>query len=305
MHESRRRRGVWRIIFWAAFIGALLCLAVTVGYYCSRYWTARKYAQVRDEVALDQTERITETEEPGANPTLEEIENAEFTGMVIGPEPKIPLEVLTDAENHPVDFEKLEEINPELYAWIRIPGTKIDYPVAQHEGEDQTYYLKHDLYRTPQFAGCIFSQEPSAKDLSDPVTVLYGHNMRNESMFQNLYHFLKEEEMEEDRYVYVYTKDQTLVYRIYCATYGDNRNITQAYDFAEPEELENYIEDTKHPRFMEARTSRVDEVSTEDRILTLSTCVYGQPSERLLVHAVQLYGSESETETEIQTGNNG
>ena len=305
MHESRRGRRVWRIIFWAALIGALLCLAVTVGYYCSRYWTARKYAQVRDEVALDQTERITETEEPGANPTLEEIENAEFTGMVIGPEPKIPLEVLTDAEDHPVDFEKLEEINPELYAWIRIPGTKIDYPVAQHQGEDQNYYLKHDLYRTPQFAGCIFSQEPSAKDMTDPVTVLYGHNMRNESMFQNLYHFLKEEEMEEDRYVYIYTKDRTFVYRIYCATYGDNRNITQAYDFAEPEELENYIEDTKHPRFMEARTSRVDEVSTEDRILTLSTCVYGQPSERLLVHAVQMYGSESETETEIQTGNNG
>ena len=154
-------------------------------------------------------------------------------------------------------------------------------------------------------SGAVFSQEPSAKDMTDPVTVLYGHNMRNESMFQNLYHFLKEEEMEEDRYVYIYTKDRTFVYRIYCATYGDNRNITQAYDFAEPEELENYIEDTKHPRFMEARTSRVDEVSTEDRILTLSTCVYGQPSERLLVHAVQMYGSESETETEIQTGNNG
>ena len=305
MREAKRGHTVRRIIFWTALMGALLCLAVTVGYYCSRYWVARKYEELRDQVSPVQSETVSETEEQGANPTLEEIENAEFTGIIDAPEPKIPKEVLTDAEDRPVDFEKLTAINPELYAWIRIPGTKIDYPVAQHEGEDQTYYLKHDLYRTPQFAGCIFSQEPSAKDMTDPVTVMYGHNMRNGSMFQNLYSFLEEDALKDDRYVYVYTQGQMLVYRIYCATYGDNRNITQAWDFSEPEELEKYIEDTKHPRSMEARTAEPDEVTTEDRILTLSTCVYQQPGVRLLVHAVLIYRSETGEETETQTGSNG
>ena len=288
MKNKNRDRVITRVVFWGALIGALLCLAVTVGYYWSRYWSARNYEKLRNEAAQVQSESVTEAQSEALNsaPTLEEIEAAEFTGIIDAPEPKIPREVLTDAEDHPVDFAKLKEINPEIYAWIRIPDTNIDYPVAQHSGEDQTDYLKHDLYGTPQFAGCIFSQEPSATDLSDPVTVLYGHNMRNGSMFQNLYHFLEEGALENEPYVYMYTDGHTFVYRIYAAYYYDDRNITQNYDFTDSEDLEKYIEDTKKPRSMAEQTSKTDEVDTEDRILTLSTCVAGQPGERVLVQAV-------------------
>jgi len=288
MKNKNRDRVITRVVFWGALIGALLCLAVTVGYYWSRYWSARNYEKLREDVAQIQSELVTEVQSKATNsaPTLEEIEAAEFTGIIDAPEPKIPEEVLTDAEDHPVDFAKLKEINPEIYAWIRIPGTNIDYPVAQHSGEDQTYYLKHDLYGTPQFAGCIFSQAPSAKDLSDAVTVLYGHNMKNGSMFQNLYHFLEEGALDDAPYVYMYTDGHTFVYRVYAAYYYDDRNITQVYDFTEREDLEKYIEDTKKPRSMSEQTSKTDEVDTEDHILTLSTCVAGQPGERVLVQAV-------------------
>ena len=288
MMDKKRGRTISRVVFWIALIGALVCLAVTVGYYWSRYWSARNYEKLREDVAQIQSELVTEVQSEAMNstPTLEEIEAAEFTGIIDAPEPKIPQEVLTDAEDHPVDFAKLKEINPEIYAWIRIPDTNIDYPVAEHAGEDQTYYLKHDLYGTPQFAGCIFSQEPSAKDLSDPVTVLYGHNMKNGSMFQNLYHFVEEDALEQDPYVYMYTDGHTCVYRIYAAYYYDDRNITQVYDFTDREDLEKYIEETKKPRSMAEQTAKTDEVDISDRILTLSTCVAGQPSERLLVQAV-------------------
>lgn len=288
MMDKKRGRTVWRVIFWLALIGALLCLAVTVGYYWSRYWSARNYEKLRDDVAQVQTDSVTEVQKESvvSDPTLEEIEAAEFTGIIDAPAPKIPEEVLTDAEDHPVDFDKLKEINPEIYAWIRIPDTNIDYPVAQHSGEDQTYYLKHDLYGTPQFAGCIYSEEPSAKDFTDPVTVLYGHNMKNGSMFQNLYHFIEEGALKEDTYVYVYTYAHTYVYRIYAAYYGDDRNISQIYDFTLQEDLEEYLDTTTKPRSMEAQTSRTEEIDINDRILTMSTCVYGQPSIRLLVQAV-------------------
>ena len=288
MMDKKRGRTISRVVFWIALVGALVCLAVTVGYYWSRYWSARNYEKLREDVAQIQSELVTEVQSEAMNstPTLEEIEAAEFTGIIDAPEPKIPQEVLTDAEDHPVDFAKLKEINPEIYAWIRIPDTNIDYPVAQHAGEDQTYYLKHDLYGTPQFAGCIFSQEPSSKDLSDPVTVLYGHNMKNGSMFQNLYHFVEEDALEQDPYVYMYTDGHTCVYRIYAAYYYDDRNITQVYDFTDQEDLEKYIEETKKPRSMAEQTAKTDEVDISDRILTLSTCVAGQPSERLLVQAV-------------------
>ena len=304
MHNRRGSRPglVWKVIFWGSLIGALLCLAVTVGYYWSRYWTAREYEKLRGEVAMteeaagtpegeDPTLTDAEREALLADPTLEEVQQAAFTGQMEGPAPKIPEEVLTDAQESPIDFEKLSAINPDLYAWIRIPDTQIDYPIAQRMGEDnQEYYLHHDLYGTPQFAGCIFSQEPNAKDFSDPVTVLYGHNMKNGSMFQNLYKFTQEEFFDrEHNYVYVYTPDGTLIYEVYACYYSDDRNILENLDFSEPEDLEKYVEGSRQPRDMGALTKEDVPVTVKDNILTLSTCVYGYPGSRLLVQAVLLY----------------
>lgn len=240
---------------------------------------------MRSEAAEEQP---AETERPVY--TLEEIEAAEFTGVIDGPGPVIPEEVLSGAEENPVDFDKLREINAELYAWIRIPGTVIDYPVAQHKGEEQEYYLHHDLYGDPQFVGCVFSQTPNAQDFSDPVTVLYGHNMKNGSMFAGLHSFLDPSSLEDGpRYIYIYTESATYIYEVYSAYPADNRNILQSYDFTDEAALKEYVDSTIHPRSMEAIVSDGVSVTTEDKILTLSTCIGGMPNQRLLVQAVLIY----------------
>ena len=291
------KRTFWRIIFWISIIGAVICVAVSVWYYWSRYQSAQKYEELRQEVleGSGDTDGQDDTAqaEPGANPTLEEVENAEFTGQRDGPAPRIPEEVLTDAEESPVDFEKLQAINPELYAWIRVPGTQINYPVAQHEGEEQQFYLHHDLYGTPQFVGCIFSQEPNAKDFSDPVTVLYGHNMRNGSMFQNLHLYTQADAFKnEHNYVYVYMPNKMLIYEIYSAYAYDNRNILETNDFSDSEVFDKYIQESLKPHSMIAKVKDGIKVTTDDKILTLSTCITGQPGQRLLVQAVLLYGKD-------------
>lgn len=243
---------------------------------------------MRSEVTEETEEQPSETERPVY--TLEEIEAAEFTGVIDGPGPVIPEEVLSGAEEDPVDFARLREINPELYAWIRVPGTVIDYPVAQHEGDEQEYYLHHDLYGDPQFVGCVFSQVPNAKDFSDPVTVLYGHNMKNGSMFAELHSFLDPAAFEDGpRYVYIYTENATFIYEIYSAYPADNRNILLNYDFADEAVLEEYVDSTIHPRSMEAVVNDEVAVTAEDKILTLSTCIGGMPNQRLLVQAVLIY----------------
>ena len=283
-------------------------MAVTVWYYWNRYQSALKYDALRQEV-LEQSADGANAAGAGAdgyddgtgdgssedlsNPTLEQVENAEFTGEREGPAPKIPTEVLNDAQDNPVDFEKLKAINPELYAWIRIPGTQIDYPVAQHAGEAQQYYLHHDLYGNPQFVGCIFSQEPNALDFSDPVTVLYGHNMRNGSMFQNLHMFTQAGTFDkEHNYVYIYLPGKTLIYEIYSAYHYDNRNILESFDFSDREILTKYIEESLKPHSMAAMVKEGVTVTPDDKILTLSTCIAGAPSSRLLVQAVLLYGKD-------------
>ena len=282
-----------RVVSVVCLLGAIACGVITAWYYISTWQTEARYAQLRKEMA--QTEKEQEAaaaeEETAHTFTIEEIENAEFTGMIDAPAPVIPKEVLTDAESSPVDFDKLSEINPELYAWIRIPDTQIDYPIAQHAGEDQAYYLHHDLYGNPQFAGCIYSEEPAAKDFSDPVTVLYGHNMKNGSMFQNLYRYLDPDVFGgDDNYIYIYTRDMTLIYEVYAVYYGDDVNISVKYDFTDETELSDYLEGTLSPRSMGELVRDDIPVTVDDHVLTLSTCIFGVPSERLLVQAVLRQG---------------
>ena len=79
----------------------------------------------------------------------------------------------------------LQEINSDVYAWIRIPGTYVDYPVAQSKVDDN-YYLHRSIYKKYLFAGMIYTQSCNSLDFNDPVTVVYGHNMRSTTMFTSL-----------------------------------------------------------------------------------------------------------------------
>ncbi|MFR2213338.1 MAG: sortase domain-bontaining protein [Ruminococcus sp.] len=73
-------------------------------------------------------------------------------------------------------------MNPEIIAWIRIPDTRIDYPVVQ--GTDNEYYLKHTFKKTEHVAGSIFLDKDNSPDFSNRKSILYGHNMKDGSMFR-------------------------------------------------------------------------------------------------------------------------
>lgn len=83
-----------------------------------------------------------------------------------------------------VDFNKLEEINPDVIAWIEIPGLEISYPVVQ--GRDNDYYLHHLITGENHKSGSIFMDFQNQEDLSDRNTIIYGHNMKDGSMFGTL-----------------------------------------------------------------------------------------------------------------------
>ena len=93
-----------------------------------------------------------------------------------------------------VDFEALKKINREIIAWIRIPDTGIDYPVVQ--GADNEYYLKHTFKKTEQVAGSIFLDKDNSPDFSNRKSILYGHNMKDGSMFQGLHKYENEQYLE-------------------------------------------------------------------------------------------------------------
>lgn len=81
----------------------------------------------------------------------------------------------------PVKFGELQSVNPDVYAWITVPGTEIDYPILQHPS-DNSYYLMHNIDGSYGYPGCIYTENLNSKDFTDNNTVIYGHNMKNDSM---------------------------------------------------------------------------------------------------------------------------
>ena len=113
------------------------------------------------------------------------------------------------------DFGQLHEQNQDIYAWIVVPGTQVDYPLLQSETDN--YYLDYNLDHSKGYPGCIYTNQCNRKDFSDYNTVLYGHNMKNGSMFGSIHSFEDETFFDGHPYIYVYTENERLTYEIYEA----------------------------------------------------------------------------------------
>ena len=105
-------------------------------------------------------------------------------------------------------------------------------------------------------------------------------------MFQNLHLFADSEFFEEHPYVYIYMPDRVLVYEIFAAYTYDDRHIMYSFDFTDPEVFEDYLNDIYEVRSMSKNLRDDVEVTADDNIITLATCVGGQPQSRYLVQAV-------------------
>lgn len=189
------------------------------------------------------------------------------------------------AEN-PINFEELKKLNKDLYAWIRIPGTVIDYPVAQSSNPDDNYYLHHNYLGNYEFAGTIYSQRHNTKYFVDRVTVLYGHNMLNGSMFADLHKFTDKKFFEENQDIYIYTDGHILTYKIFAVYDYDDRHILNSFEFSDDEVYEQYLKDCLNPHSANALVREGIELTTEDRIITLSTCTNYNSNLRFLVQGV-------------------
>lgn len=188
--------------------------------------------------------------------------------------------------DNPIDFASLQKTNIDVYAWITIPGTDVDYPVVQSSSDkDDNFYLDHNIDQKYEFAGMIYSQRLNAKDFKDPVTVLYGHNMLNGSMFATLHRFEDEKFFKKHDSIIVYTPGHQLTYKIVSAYVYDNRHILNTFNFSKKKDLKDYIESLTHPKSMVAKVRDNLKVTTKDHILTLSTCT-SSDTQRYLVQGV-------------------
>lgn len=190
-----------------------------------------------------------------------------------------------------LDWDALEEENEHIYAWIYIPGTNVDYPIVQHP-ENVNYYLDHNLDHSSGLPGCIYTENYNSKDFSDPNTVIYGHNMKNGSMFASLHKYEDKAFFEENRFAYIYTPDRVLVYDIFAAYEFSNLHLMLSFDFNSKESFELYLGGIREINDMNSHHRDETEVTGDDRIITMSTCIGNKPNNRWIVAGV-LIGEET------------
>ena len=194
---------------------------------------------------------------------------------------------LAELGDFKVDFKELNEINTDIYGWIYIPNTNVDYPVARSTKDgDDSFYLEHNIYRQYQFSGTIYSEIQNKPDMHDPVTVLYGHNMLNGSMFASLHNFEDPEFFEKNNTCFFLTKDKVYTYLIYSAYTYDDRHILNSFFFGDKKVFQEYLDSTLQPHAYDENVRENVKLDTKNRILTLSTCTNGAANTRYLVQGV-------------------
>lgn len=181
------------------------------------------------------------------------------------------------AEPNPVDFPALQtQENDEIYSWITVPNTEVDYPVLQSNSDDY-FYLNHGVDKEYRFAGAIYSQFCNKKDYSDRVTVLYGHNMADNSMFASLHSFEDPDFFAANKDMTIYTADKRLDYEIVSAFVYDDSHIMNSYDFTKDDVYRSFLKNVLEPHSIESNVRAGAALDVNDRIVILSTCLnYGE-----------------------------
>ena len=181
-----------------------------------------------------------------------------------------------------IDFTSLKEINEEAVGWIEIPGTEISYPVVHTT--DNVYYLTHTFRRQENKSGAIFMEASNAGDFSDLHTIVYGHNMKNGSMFAGLKNYGKKNYYEAHPYIYRDQEDGTHCYQIFSCHEADVTDITYTIGYHSDDTYAAFLDELTASSLYNTGVS----VGTNDSVLTLSTCT-NKGAKRFVLHAKKLY----------------
>ncbi len=189
----------------------------------------------------------------------------------------------TDDSQFRVNFDELLKINPDTIGWIRFypEPSEINYPIVQ--GQDNEYYLHNTFSDNENTLGAIFLNCENRSDFSDKNSIVYGHRMRDGSMFRHLEDYDEKSFWEENPYFYIYTPDgRELTYEIYAAGVVNDTSDVYRTEFATDEEFQDFLNLAQS--YSEYDTGV--EVTTQDKVVTLSTCTSASDEHRFVVQGV-------------------
>lgn len=189
-------------------------------------------------------------------------------------------EMDSNNEEYKIDFAKLKQKNSDAIAWIKVNGTDIDFPVVK--GTDNSYYLTHNFDKEKNKAGWIFADYRNKFDVTDKNIIIYGHNMKNGSMFASLKDVIKEEwyNNENNKYIALITENENCKYQVFSVYQ------TETEEYYLQTNISNFKEFVEKIKGRSKKNFNVD-IKETDSILTLSTCA-DNTKYRVVLHAVKV-----------------
>ena len=181
-----------------------------------------------------------------------------------------------------VDFDALREINKDVIGWIYVEGLDISYPVVR--GIDNDYYLHRTYEKTYNFAGTIFTDYENKDDFNDCNTLVYGHNMKNGSMFGTLKQFSEGEAYSKSHYFWILTPKKNYKYEIFSAYVTAVNSDTYTLFKGPGKEFKEWEAKIKSNSAID--TGDIS-LGVKDKVVTLSTCT-GNTSTRYVVQGKRL-----------------
>lgn len=261
------KRTVWIILF-VVLLGVFVFSAWKIVDILQEYWAGEAfYADMNQYISVPEAP-------PETQPPKEE------TPQATEAEETVPEEEPQQESPWPeVDFDALKTINNQVVGWIYIPDTKVNYPIVQGQNNDQ--YLHHLLTGEYNSSGSIFLESKVAGDFSGRNNPIYGHNMKNGTMFADLIDYKSQSFYDEHPVGMLMTPEKNYYVRIYSGYVTSSWGNAWELSFSDSR-FTQWLQDTAQKSCFDT-----DVVPTlNDRILTFSTCTYESNDARFVIHAV-------------------
>lgn len=197
-----------------------------------------------------------------------------------GTEEKTTTDTLESVQFPIVDFENLSEINSDIVGWIYIDNTAINYPIVQ--GEDNSYYLKHLFDKNYSSSGCIFLDCNNNPDFSGYNNVIYGHHMKNGTMFSSLTDYKDQKYYNAHPQAILLTPNQNYIIDIFAGYVASINDDAWQIAFDADNEFIEWIADIQERSCFASNVKPV----TTDKIITFSTCSYEFDNARFVLYGI-------------------
>lgn len=181
----------------------------------------------------------------------------------------------------PIDFEALRAINQDVIGWIRIPDTPIDYPILQ--GEDNEQYLHTDIEGNDSVAGAIYLDFEDEPDFSSLHNILYGHHMKNGTMFKTIVYYKEQDFFDQHRDIYIYTPEREIHLKAFAALYTSADGIRRRTRFYSGRALDDYVR-----KMTEGAMVKVTPEGPVNKLYSLITCSYEFTNARTVLYAYEV-----------------